>query len=87
MDKIPPSLPVNAIERTNKSIQDELDKEIEYIKPKPVVITDIKMPMGSMIEFMIKWAIASIPAFIILCIIFGVVTAVLGGIFSGVFMK
>jgi CHASE2 domain-containing sensor protein len=34
-----------------------------------VVITDIKMPFGSMVVFMVKWAIAAIPAFIILAFI------------------
>jgi len=36
-----------------------------------VVITDIKMPFFSMITFMVKWALASIPAVIIIGIIFG----------------
>ena len=27
-----------------------------------VVVTDIKMPFGSMVVFMVKWAIATIPA-------------------------
>ena len=31
-----------------------------------VVVTDIKMPFGSMIVFMVKLAIATIPAMIIL---------------------
>jgi len=31
-----------------------------------VVVTDIKMPFMSMVVFMIKWAIASIPAFMLL---------------------
>ena len=31
-----------------------------------VIITDIKMKFGSMVEFMVKWAVASIPAVIIL---------------------
>jgi hypothetical protein len=34
-----------------------------------VVVTNISMPFGSMVIFMIKWAIASIPAVIILSII------------------
>ena len=34
-----------------------------------VTVTDIKMPFRSMVEFMVKWAIASIPAFIILFIL------------------
>lgn len=29
-------------------------------------IVDIDMPIGSMVSFMVKWAIASIPAFLIL---------------------
>lgn len=44
-----------------------------------VVITDIKMPFSSMIVFMIKWALASIPALIILIVI----GAILAGIFAG----
>lgn len=31
-----------------------------------VKIVDIQMPFGSMVVFMVKWTIASIPAFIIL---------------------
>ncbi len=36
-----------------------------------VVITDIKMPFVSMVIFMVKGALASIPAVIIIGIIFG----------------
>ena len=43
-----------------------------------VTITDIKMPFGSMVEFMVKWAIASIPAFIILFLIGMMVMGVFG---------
>jgi hypothetical protein len=38
---------------------------------KEVVVTDIRMPFWSMVWFMVKWVIASIPAFIILATIFG----------------
>ena len=31
-----------------------------------VVVVDIQMPFGSMVVFMIKWAIAAIPAAIVL---------------------
>lgn len=34
-----------------------------------VVVTDIHMPFWSMIVFMVKWALASIPALIILTLI------------------
>lgn len=44
-----------------------------------VIVTDIKMPFGSMVEFMVKWAIASIPAIIILFLIGFGITVVLTG--------
>jgi len=34
-----------------------------------VVVTDIRMPFGSMVIFMVKWAIASIPALLILSLL------------------
>ena len=43
-----------------------------------VIITDVKMKFGSMIMFMVKWVIASIPAFIILFLIGFVVMAIFG---------
>ncbi|MDX1824325.1 MAG: hypothetical protein R3354_06385 [Thiohalomonadales bacterium] len=48
-----------------------------------VVVTDIRMPFLSMMIFMIKWVIASIPAFIILSIMGGIVTAILGVLMRG----
>ncbi len=48
-----------------------------------VVVTDIRMPFSSMVIFMVKWAIAAIPAIIILSILFGVGAALFSGIFSG----
>ncbi len=47
------------------------------------VITDVKMPFMSMVIFMVKFAIASIPAFIILGILGAVITTIRGGIFGG----
>ena len=45
-----------------------------------VVVTDIRMPFFSMVIFMVKWAIAAIPALLIL-IVFGVLTwGMLGGL-------
>jgi hypothetical protein len=52
-------------------------------KGDPVVIVDFKMPMGSMVEFMVKWAIASIPALLILFGLFLVLGMVFGGLFAG----
>ena len=44
-----------------------------------VTVTDIRMPFGSMVVFMVKWTLASIPALIIL-FAFGFAVSVL---FSG----
>ena len=43
-----------------------------------VTITDIKMPFFSMVVFMVKAAIAFIPAFIIMTIIGSITFALLG---------
>ena len=48
-----------------------------------VVVTDIKMSFLSMVIFMIKWALASIPALIILSLLFGLVTLLFGGFIGG----
>ena len=48
---------------TNKNIGDK------NIGISNVIIEDINMSFGSMVLFMVKWAIASIPAFIILLFI------------------
>lgn len=43
-----------------------------------VIIVDIKMPFFSMVSFMVKWALASIPAFFILVLIFAIIADGLG---------
>jgi hypothetical protein len=44
-----------------------------------IIITDIKMPFISMVIFMVKAAIAAIPAIIILTILGAIVVTALGG--------
>lgn len=48
-----------------------------------VVVTDVRIPFGSMVVLMVKWAIATIPALVILSAIasatFMLMTALLGG--------
>ena len=46
-------------------------------------IKDFDMPFGSMILFMVKWAIAAIPAMIILAIIWAVGAALMTGALTG----
>ena len=48
-----------------------------------VVVTDIKMPFGSMVIFMVKWAIAKIPAIIILSITGSIIFSILRLLFRG----
>ena len=49
-------------------------------EPTPMRIVDIRMPFGSMVVFMVKWAIAAIPAVLILVVLGAILTGVLGGI-------
>ena len=43
-----------------------------------VRVTDFDMKFGSMVLFMIKWALASIPAFIILFILMTLLVSIFG---------
>jgi hypothetical protein len=52
-----------------------------------VVVTDIKMPFGSMVVFMVKWAIATISAIIILTVIGSIIFGVLSWISGGFVLK
>ena len=64
-------IPINTREMKNKN---------ESKGTKTVKISDIDIPFGSMVVFMVKWAIASIPAFFILMFLF----AIFGGFFLGI---
>jgi hypothetical protein len=48
-----------------------------------VVVTDINMPFWSIVRLMIKWAIAAIPAIIILSLISLLIGALITGLFGG----
>jgi len=50
-----------------------------------VVVKDISMSFGSMVAFMVKWALASIPALIILMILGAIFWAVIWGVIIGIF--
>ena len=49
------------------------------------VVTDIKIPFWSMVVLMVKWALAAIPAIIILIVIGAVLSMILGALFGGTF--
>jgi predicted nucleic acid-binding Zn-ribbon protein len=50
----------------------------EYKGAQPVVVLDVSMSFGSMVIFMIKWALAAIPALLILGLIGFFVMAFIG---------
>jgi hypothetical protein len=54
---------------------------VENVSGSPftrVIVTDIHMPFGSMVGFMVKWVIASIPAIIILFLLALIASALFG---------
>lgn len=50
-----------------------------------VVVTDIRIPFWSMVVLLVKWALAAIPAVVILIVIAGLTSAVLGALLGGAF--
>jgi hypothetical protein len=52
-----------------------------------IVVTDIKIPFRSMVVLMVKWAIATIPAFIILALIGTILFNLLGILFGNIVQK
>lgn len=54
----------------------------ESIQVRSVRVVDIQMPFWSMVEFMVKTSLASIPALIILFMVFAAAFALLRGIFK-----
>ena len=51
-------------------------------KEQNVAIKDFNMPFSSMVIFMVKWAIASIPAIIIIWILFMLLISIFGSSFT-----
>ena len=47
-----------------------------------VSVSDVSMPFGSMVVFILKWTLASIPAMLILLLIGLVIAAAFGGMFA-----
>jgi hypothetical protein len=47
---------------------------------KKVIVVDLQMPFFSIVTLMVKWALASIPAIIILVVIFSIVSGLMGGL-------
>lgn len=56
------------------------DAIADYNGAQPVVVVDVRMSFFSMVVFMVKWVLASIPAAIILAIIIGFVYALISAV-------
>ena len=67
------------------SLEEHNNKKSE--KAPSVKIQDIDMPFGSMVSFMIKWALASIPAIMILSIIGILISIIMISIFGSIMMS
>jgi len=48
-----------------------------------VVVTDVRMSFSSMVVFMVKWAVATIPAIIILTAVGSITLGLIRAIFGG----
>jgi hypothetical protein len=48
-----------------------------------IVVTDVRIPFLSMVVLLVKWALAAIPAMIILIVIGGVLSMIVGAFFGG----
>ena len=59
-------------------MQDELGGQ-GPARPARVVVVDVDMPMGAMVRLLVKWAIASIPAMLILLLIGGLLAGLITG--------
>lgn len=59
----------------------------DYSGAQPVVVVDVKMGFFSMVVFMVKWVLASIPAAIILAMIMGLAYALVSAIPSFMYYK
>ena len=57
------------------------NEQQQKIEDQSVHVISFDMPFGDMVSFMVKWALASIPAFIILAIIGGIFFAIFTAIF------
>ena len=71
INKKPPEVRKIKMEKKAEPVKENKSEQIqpiikEKILSQDVVIKDIQMPFWSMVVFMVKWAVATIPALIIL---------------------
>lgn len=66
--------------QTDKASRETSD--LPEVQAQRVKVVDIDMPFGSMVTFMVKWSLASIPALMILAL-FGFAVAMVFGAMTG----
>jgi hypothetical protein len=59
------------------AVVDLAEDEMNNQQTTHVTVTDVDMPFFSMVSFMIKWALATIPAFFILAVVGGMLWTIL----------
>jgi hypothetical protein len=83
-----PSTSIGQTIPSNQGYEDEFALQPEIFmnnsdEPNKVIVVDLQMPFFSIVILMVKWALASIPAIIILATIFSLVTGFMGGMMGG----
>ena len=66
--------------QVNPNYKNTKSSQSRHKGTQTVKVSDIDIPFASMVIFMVKWAIASIPALLILMVLF----AIFGGFFLGI---
>ena len=76
------SVPAPADPEYGKALPVAPDPDLSTALVQRVAVVDLAMPFGSMVLFMFKWMLASIPAFIMFVALFMVLGFLFGGLFS-----
>ncbi len=71
--------------RTNKNAEPIKAATKNVVEPIPAYIVDFDMPFGSIVGFMVKVALAAIPATLILLVFYLIIWLILGGVLRSIF--
>jgi hypothetical protein len=73
-------------EQTTHTIEVTKSNNKKLKRTQSVIITDFDMPFSSMVSFMIKWALASIPSIVLLFIIGIIMSLIFISIFGSIML-
>jgi len=60
-------------------------EQLDALVQRPLKIIDFNMPFGSLVGFMVKAAVASIPAALIIGVVYLMIVVVFGGFLAAIF--